>query len=132
MLLMYVIASFNLTGNLLKSIAQKKRELGLLKSIGFSNLDLRRLFLRQSLVLSSLGIGVGLLIASLLLFLQTQTGMVKIGSGDGGLVILPVKVMLTDYLIVVAASYLLTLVSVMLPLRRLREVDPIALIRQTT
>ncbi|HPN41027.1 MAG TPA: ABC transporter permease [Candidatus Cloacimonadota bacterium] len=131
MLLMYVIASFNLTGNLLKSIAQKKRELGLLKSIGFTDRDLRKLFLRQSFILSSIGIGVGLLVATLLLILQTQTGMVKIGSGDGGLVILPVKVMLTDYLIVVLASYLLTFVSVMLPLRRLRQIDPIALIRQT-
>lgn len=132
MLLMYVIASFNLTGNMLKSIAQKKRELGLLKSIGFTDRDLRSLFLRQSVILSSIGIGLGLLIASLLLFLQTRTGMVKIGSGDGSLVILPVKVLAADYLIVVLASYLLTLASVTLPLRRLRQIDPIALIRQTT
>ncbi|MDZ4181729.1 MAG: ABC transporter permease, partial [Candidatus Cloacimonadaceae bacterium] len=39
MLFMYIIASFNLTGNMLKAISQKKRELGLLKAIGFRDAD---------------------------------------------------------------------------------------------
>ena len=82
MLLMYVIASFNLTGNMLRSIAQKKRELGLLKSIGFSDHDLRQLFLRQSLILSSTGIILGLVVASLLLIIQANTGLIKLGVSD--------------------------------------------------
>ena len=131
MLLMYVIASFNLTGNMLKSIAQKKKELGLLKAIGFRGQDLSSLFLRQSLFLSSFGILLGLVIASLLLWLQQNYGFVKLATGDE-LTVLPVKVMWQDYLVVVIASYALTFLSVLLPLRKLREVDPIALIRQHT
>lgn len=132
MLLMYVIASFNLTGNMLRSIAQKKRELGLLKSIGFSDLDLRQLFLRQSFILSSTGIILGLVVASLLLIIQANTGLIKLGAADANPITLPVKMMASDFIIVILVSYALTLLSVMLPLKRLKEVDPIALIRQTT
>lgn len=131
MLLMYVIASFNLTGSMLKSIAQKKRELGLLKAIGLSDPKLRQMFLRQSFILSTIGIASGVIVASILLVFQAATGFVRIGSGVGS-VNLPVKIMVTDYLVVVLVSYVLTYFSVLLPLRRLREVDPIALIRQTT
>lgn len=131
MLLMYVIASFNLTGNMLKSIAQKKKELGLLKAIGFRDKDLSSLFLRQSLFLSSFGILLGLVLASLLLWLQSNYGFVKLAAGDD-FTVLPVKVFWQDYVVVVIASYTITLLSVLLPLRRLREVDPIALIRQHT
>lgn len=131
MLLMYVIASFNLTGNMLKSIAQKKKELGLLKAIGFRDRDLSSLFLKQSLFLSSFGILLGIFLASLLLWLQHSYGIVKITAGDG-LTVLPVKVLWLDYIIVVMASYLLTLLSILLPLRKLRELDPITLIRQNT
>ncbi len=131
MLLMYVIASFNLTGNMLKSIAQKKKELGLLKAIGFKDKDLSSLFLRQSLFLSSFGILLGLVLASLLLWLQSKYGFVKLAAGED-FTVLPVKVMWQDYVVVVIASYALTFLSVLLPLRKLREVDPIALIRQHT
>jgi lipoprotein-releasing system permease protein len=131
MLLMYVIASFNLTGNMLKSIAQKKKELGLLKAIGFKDKDLSSLFLRQSLFLSSFGILLGLVLASLLLWLQGKYGFVKLAAGED-FTVLPVKVMWQDYVVVVIASYALTFLSVLLPLRKLREVDPIALIRQHT
>jgi lipoprotein-releasing system permease protein len=130
MLFMYVIASFNLTGNMLKTIAQKKRELGLLKAIGYRDNDLRKLFLRQSLMLSSVGISIGLLIASLLLFVQGNYNLVKLGTGGGAYTNLPVNVMWQDFLWVVLVSYLITVISVLLPLRRLKGIDAVELIRK--
>ncbi len=130
MLFMYVIASFNLTGNMLKTIAQKKRELGLLKALGYRDNDLRKLFLRQSLLLSTFGIVAGLLIASLLLFLQATFALVKLGTGAGSFTVLPVNVMWQDYLWVVLVSYVITVISVLAPLRRLKGIDAVELIRK--
>jgi len=130
MLFMYVIASFNLTGNMLKTIAQKKRELGLLKALGYRDNDLRNLFLRQSLILGTIGIAAGLVIASVLLFLQASFNLITLGTGDGAFTVLPVSVMWQDYLWVVLVSYLITVISVLLPLRRLRRIDAVELIRK--
>lgn len=131
LLFMYVIASFNLTGNMLKAIVQKKRELGLLQALGYTESDLRGLFLRQSLILSTLGIVGGLLLASLLLWLQTRFGIIRLDMGDIQPQALPVRIFWQDYLLVVLASYGITILSVILPLRRLKNINVIELIRQT-
>jgi len=131
LLFMYVIASFNLTGNMLKAIVQKKRELGLLQALGYTESDLRGLFLRQSLILSTLGIVGGLLLASLLLWLQTRFGIVRLDMGDIQPQALPVRIFWQDYLLVALASYGITILSVILPLRRLKNINVIELIRQT-
>ncbi len=131
MLFMYVIASFNLTGSMLKSIAQKRRELGLLKAFGYRERDLRDLFLYQSLILSTLGIALGLIISTALLLIQQRFGLLSMGMGDAGMLPLPVIFSWADYLTVVLASYGITLVSVILPLLRLKKISPIELIRQT-
>ncbi len=131
LLFMYVIASFNLTGNMLKAIVQKKRELGLLQALGYTEPDLRGLFLRQSLILSTLGIVGGLLLASLLLWLQLRFGIIRLDMGDIQPQALPVRVFWQDYLLVVLASYGITILSVILPLRRLKNINVIELIRQT-
>jgi len=132
MLFMYIIASFNLTGNMLKTISQKKRELGLLKAIGYNETDLRDLFIRQSLLLSTLGIALGIALGTLMVLIQKNYGLFRLDMGDADLMPLPVKIMWTDYLTVVAVSYLITLLSVVFPLRRLKGIKPIELIRQNT
>lgn len=132
MLFMYIIASFNLTGNMLKAIAQKKRELGLLKALGYREAELRDFFLWQSLLLATLGILLGLGLATLLLVIQNRTGLLTMDMGDALPLPLPVVFSASDYLLVVAVSYLITLASVIFPLRRLKRINAIELIRQHT
>ncbi len=131
MLFMYIIASFNLTGNMLKTISQKKRELGLLKALGYEYRDLRDLFLGQSMILSGIGIVAGLGLGTLILLCQKSFGIVQLPIGEAETIVLPVRMEIVDYLMVIAVSALFTLGSVILPLRRLKKIDAVELIRQT-
>jgi lipoprotein-releasing system permease protein len=131
MLFMYIIASFNLIGNLWKTITRKKKELGLLKAFGYSEKELRTLFLYQALFLATLGIVLGLIIATILLLLQQRFGIISMDLGTAGSSALPVKFAATDYLMVIIFSYLVTFISVILPLRNLKNINPVELIRQT-
>lgn len=130
MLFMFIIASFNLTGNLLKTISQKKRELGLMKALGLKEKDLQRVFLYQALLLCSLGITLGLGMGSLLLIIQKNSGLIKLGMGDGSAITLPVQLQLADYLLITGVSYLLTVLSVLLPLRRIGNINAVELLRR--
>jgi len=130
MLFMYIIASFNLTGNLLKTISQKKRELGLLKALGLSGNDLQAVFLIQSILLCTIGIALGLGLGSILLLIQKFFGVIHLNMGDGSSIVLPVKLLLSDYLLITFVSYILTLLSVLLPLKRLNRIDAVQLIRR--
>ncbi len=130
MLFMFIIASFNLTGNLLKMISQKKRELGLLKALGLTDKDLQSLFLVQALFLCSAGIILGFTLGSLLLLIQKYTGIVKLSLGGGNSIILPVKFAFTDYLLITVVAYLITILSVLLPLKRLNKINAVELIKR--
>lgn len=126
LLFMFVIASFNLTGSMLKIISQKKRELGLLKAIGYQDKDLRKLFGYQAMMICTGGIVLGLVISVLILSIQSHTGLIRL-EGD---IILPVKIQVADCVAVIILSYILTFLSILLPLRRLKEINPVALIRR--
>lgn len=126
LLFMFIIAGFNLTGSLLKIITQKKPELGLLKALGYRERDLRQLFMMQAMMLCTLGIALGLILGSLMLFIQAKTGLVKLED----FIILPVKVQFSDYFLVIAVSYLLTWLSILLPLKQLSDIDAVKLIRK--
>lgn len=130
MLFMYIIASFNLTGNMLKTIAQKKKELGLLKAIGYRESDLRRLFLLKSLILSSVGIGLGVIISLILLLLQKNYELLKFNLQGSDYIALPVSMEVTDFLVVISLAYILSFLSTLFPLRQLRSINTIELIRQ--
>ncbi len=126
LLFMFIIASFNLTGSLLKLISGKKRELGLLKAMGYEDRDLKRLFLYQGLMLCTLGIIVGILLAGILLLIQDHTGLVKLADS----IVLPVKMQVADFMVVIIVSYILTILSIQLPLRRLKSINAVELIRR--
>ena len=131
MLFMYIIASFNLTGNMLKSISLKKKELGLLKAIGYVEGDLSRLFLGQSLILATIGIFAGMALATVILALQMQFGLIQLPISSFESIPLPVKIQVTDLLMVLIISYTFTIFSTLVPLKRLRQINAVELIRQT-
>lgn len=126
LLFMFIIASFNLTGSLLKLISFKKSELGLLKALGYKDHELKRLFLWQAMMLCTLGIVLGLILSGILLYIQDRTGLVKLDDA----IVLPVQVQFGDYILVIAVSYLLTWLSVLLPLKRLNNINAVELIRR--
>ncbi|MDD4686645.1 MAG: ABC transporter permease [Candidatus Cloacimonetes bacterium] len=128
LLFMFIIASFNLTGSLLKTISFKQSELGLLKALGYTDRDLRRLFMLQAMMLCTIGIVIGVVFSSIILYIQHQTGLVKLDQA----IILPVQIQIGDYCLVIAVSYLLTWLSILLPLKRLNKVNAVELIRRKT
>jgi len=56
---------------------------------------------------------------------------VKLGLGGGEAIILPVKFLFTDYLLIVVVAYLITCLSVLLPLKRLNKINAVELIKRT-
>jgi len=127
---MYIIASFNLTGNMLKSISRKKKELGMLKAIGYNHQELNLLFIRQSLILTFVGLAIGIALAILLLWLQSSFGLVKLELSAMDAIALPVSIAHRDIIVVTLAAFGISMLSIIFPLRKLRDINAISLIRQ--
>lgn len=110
------IAMFNTIGSLTLLIIEKKKDIGVLWSMGADNRTLRRIFFTEGLLISTAGVVIGLLLGLLVVFLQHQFGLVRF---DEGFVVeaYPVDVRLSDILLITAAVTGIGLLAAWYPVR---------------
>ncbi|MDD2684076.1 MAG: hypothetical protein PHY21_08105, partial [Candidatus Cloacimonetes bacterium] len=60
------------------------------------------------------------------LIIQDRTGLVKLDDA----IVLPVKLQVADFILVIIVSYIITILSVQLPLRKLKSINAVELIRR--
>ena len=75
------LISFNLVGALWMIVLDKKRDISVLKSMGMTTIDVRRLIIYIGVLIGFIGLISGLLVASLLYFLQKQYDLVAVPPG---------------------------------------------------
>ena len=81
-----IIASFNIIGSLTMLILDKKEDIRTLRNLGASDILIRRIFLMEGWMISIVGAITGLLIGSLIAWLQARFGLIKL-SGSGSFII---------------------------------------------
>ncbi len=75
------IACFTILGALAISLVEKKRDLFVLWSLGMSRQELQNLYFYRGMLLTLMGGFIGLMAGVLLVWLQGQFGLVKLGQG---------------------------------------------------
>lgn len=81
LLMVMLIASFNLIGALSMLVLEKKKDITILKSIGAENRLIRNIFLYAGFILSVLGGLAGIILGYLLCIGQMTFGWIKLGEG---------------------------------------------------
>jgi lipoprotein-releasing system permease protein len=128
--LMILITSFNLTGNFAKMIVRQRKEIGILKSLGCSDTDIFRIYLRQGLTIGISGTVIGVLLASLFIFTQNRWHFIKIPAGNLPLSALPVDPRLWDFVIITGICLTISFLATLFPAMQARRIDPLKIIRQ--
>ena len=94
-----IVASFNIIGSLTMLMLDKKEDIRTLQNLGASNTLIRRIFLLEGWMISIIGAIIGLIIGSVIAWLQARFGIIKL-SGSGSFIIdaYPVLYKFTDVL----------------------------------
>ncbi len=94
-----IVASFNIIGSLTMLMLDKKEDIRTLQNLGASNTLIRRIFLSEGWMISIIGAIIGLIIGSVIAWLQARFGIIKL-SGSGSFIIdaYPVVYKFTDVL----------------------------------
>ena len=116
-----VLASFNMIGSVSVLIVEKKKDIAVLKSMGADKKMVSRIFFNEGLLISMIGTVVGLLIGFVILFLQQQFGLVKLGGGNGAFIInaYPVSMVWTDFVYVFLTVQLIGMAASWYPVKYL-------------
>jgi len=124
-----VVAAFNIVGTLTMVVADKTREIGILRAMGLTSQAVARVFLVQGAVIGIVGTTVGLAAGLALSYVIDRSGWIRINPAVYFIDHLPVHVELLDVAIVVAASVAIALLATIHPSRSAAALTPVEAIR---
>jgi len=96
-----IIASFNTIGSLTMLILDKKKDIGILQSMGANFATIRKIFLIEGWLISIFGAFIGIFVGGVICWLQEYYGLIPLSTG-GNFIIqnYPVKMIFTDFIYV--------------------------------
>ena len=127
--LIIAVASFNLLGSLTMTVLEKRRDIGILKSMGASSESLRKIFALQGLFVGIVGTIAGTIFGLLIVYLQYRYHLVALDTSIYIIPAMPVEVHITDVIVIAIAAIGLCSLASRLPAKRAATLDPVKAIR---
>jgi len=113
-----LIASFNIIGSLSMLIIEKKKDIETLRNLGANLRLIRKIFLLEGWMISIFGALFGLILGSLICFLQQQFGLVKIQGGESFVIdTYPISMEFLDFLFVFLTVLIIGFFAAWYPVR---------------
>lgn len=117
-----IIASFNIIGSLSMLIIDKKNDIVTLRNLGSTNRLIERIFLVEGWLISVIGSVIGLIMGTLISWIQQQFGLIKL-SGSGAFVIdaYPVQIVIVDICLIWVTVLLIGWIAARYPVKQLSK-----------
>jgi lipoprotein-releasing system permease protein len=113
--LILVVAAFNMVGALTMLVLEKRKDIGVLHALGGNKKFIQKIFLGEGFLLAGLGTVIGMFLAFTVAVLQLKYHLIPLG-GDSFLIdYFPVKMRVTDFLLVGATVFVIALIASWLP-----------------
>ena len=113
--LILVVAAFNMVGALTMLVLEKQKDISILNALGAKKSFIQRVFLNEGFLLAIIGGLVGMALALVLVILQQQFHLVPLQGGSFLIDYFPVKLRVSDFLLVALTVFLIALVASWLP-----------------
>ncbi len=120
--LILVVAAFNMVGALTMMVWEKQKDIHVLKALGAANGLIQRIFLSEGLLLGLLGGGTGILLAMIICALQVKYKLVPLQGGSFLIDYYPVKLIASDFLLVLSTILFVALLASWFPSRKAARV----------
>ena len=129
LILMTVVAGFNMISGLLILLFQNISTIGILKSMGMTDKSISELFLRVSSALVLKGMAIGNILALLFCALQSLTHFIRLNPENYFISFVPVSVNVPMILLADLLAYVAIMLLLLLPTLFISKVDPAQTVR---
>jgi len=127
--LIIAVASLNIASNLILLGTEKLRDIGIMRSLGASPKMIRGIFMWEAMMTATVGIVLGVLLASLLCWIIATFNIVELPGDIYYLTKVPVHIELWDVVAVIGGSYLVCFIAGLYPAVKASRVNPTDAIR---
>jgi len=129
LLLMTIVAGFNMISGLLIMLFENISTIGLLKSLGMTDKAIAKVFLSSSAVLTLKGMAMGNAIAILFCIIQSSTHLLKLDPSNYFVSFVPVRMDLPLVLAADAGAFVVIMILLLIPCLFISKVDPAETVR---
>lgn len=129
LVLIILVASFNIVSTLIMNVIEKQREIAILKTMGATNSGIMTIFMFQGFIIGLFGTVIGLVCGFALSYVLNTYQIIKLPPDIYYLSHLPVKMKLSDFLAVSLSAILISFLSTIYPAWQAAKLDPIEPLR---
>jgi lipoprotein-releasing system permease protein len=127
--LIVLVAAFNIISTLIMVVADKTREIGILKSMGLTRASVLRIFVLQGIAIGLIGTALGTIGGIVLVWLLDKYQFITLPGDVYFIDRLPVALDPFDVVWIVAASIVIAFVATIYPARQASKLMPVEAIR---
>jgi len=129
LLLIILVASFNLIGSLAMSVIEKRRDIGALRAMGATRGDIVRIYLLEGFYVGLLGSIIGSFIGSIIVLAQEKFHLVPLDPTVYIISAIPVEMHFLDFVVVGLGALFVSTGSAIYPALRAAAVMPAEAVR---
>ncbi len=129
LLLIIIVASFNIVSTLMMLVKEKTREIGILKSMGMTDGSVLRIFISQGLIIGLVGTLIGVAGGLGAMYVITHWQLVQLPADVYFIDHLPLELDLIDGALIVIVSLLIAFIATINPAWRASKLVPVDAIR---
>jgi lipoprotein-releasing system permease protein len=116
--LILIVAAFNMVGALTMLVLEKKQDIIILSALGAEGSFIHKIFITEGILLALIGGGTGMLLALLIGYLQIRFHLIPLQGSTFMINYFPVKMVLSDFLLVGATVLIIALIASWVPSRK--------------
>ncbi|WP_240386228.1 ABC transporter permease [Balneola vulgaris] len=125
---MIIVAAFNLIGTVLMMILERTKDIGILKTLGTPSSTIRKIFLLEGLMVSFIGLVIGIGITLIFAFLQTEFQLIPLSEENYYMQYVPIQLHAIDFFLVTLVTLFLCGLASWVPARVAAQTDPLKVI----
>lgn len=129
LLLIVIVAAFNIVGTLTMVVTDKTREIGILRAMGLSAKSVYKIFVIQGIIVGLVGTVTGAIVGIAVAQLFDRGRFISLDPSVYFIDHLPIKVQPFDSMLIIFASIVVATVATLYPSRRAAELAPVEAIR---
>jgi lipoprotein-releasing system permease protein len=130
LLLIVIVAAFNIVSTLTMVVTDKTREIGILRAMGLPAAAVRRVFVLQGAIIGLVGTALGSALGLLLARLVDHRQLIPLDPSVYFIDHLPVHVDPRDFVVIVLASLAVATLATIYPARQAASLAPVEAIRE--
>ncbi len=124
-----LVAMVNIISTLVMIVLVKERDTAVLKSMGMKPSDIRKKAVIDGLTISTMGLGLGILLSKFLEWGQMKFAWIKLSADVYFVDRLPIEISWQVILIIVLVGFALSLIATLAPARNASRIRPVEVLR---